>query len=103
MPSITLESSDGKSFVVDQAVARRSGTIRNLLEVCEGADAAEAVPIPNVSGVILQFVIQWATHHKDDPLPAETDEMDHNTDNIPEWDVKFFKDLATGKTIFNGT
>ena len=35
------------------------------LDVKEDDD--EVVPLPNVNAAILKKVIQWATHHKDDP------------------------------------
>lgn len=35
----------------------------------EGND--DVVPLPNVNTIIFKKVIQWCTHHKDDPPPAE--------------------------------
>ncbi|XP_023223040.1 S-phase kinase-associated protein 1-like [Centruroides sculpturatus] len=50
------------------------------------------IPLPNVNSVILKKVIQWATYHKDDPLPPEDDEnKEKRTDDISSWDADFLK------------
>ena len=69
MPSIMLQSSDGEIFEVDVEIAKQSVTIKTMLEDLgmdyEGDD--DPVPLPNVNAAILRKVIQWCTHHKDDP------------------------------------
>ena len=77
MPTITLQSSDSELFPVDIEVARKSVTIKTMLDDL-GMDEndEEAVPLPNVNAAILKLVIQWATYHKDDLLPKD----DKNTD-----------------------
>lgn len=41
---------------------------------------------------ILSQVIEWATHHKDDPSPPEDDEnREKKTDDIDPWDQDFLK------------
>ena len=52
-------------------------------------DDDEAVPIPNVNAAILKLVIQWATYHKDDPLPNDDDTMRYENINISDWDASF--------------
>lgn len=51
------------------------------------------VPLPNVTAPILRKVIEWATHHKDDPVPPVDEEevRDRRTDDIPAWDQEFLK------------
>uniref|UniRef100_A0A0E9X2H4 SKP1 component POZ domain-containing protein n=1 Tax=Anguilla anguilla TaxID=7936 RepID=A0A0E9X2H4_ANGAN len=74
MPTIKLQSSDGEIFEVDVEIAKQSVTIKTMLEDLgmddEGDD--DPVPLPNVNAAILKKVIQWCTHHKDDPLPPRT-------------------------------
>jgi len=95
MSIIKLQSSDGEIFEVDVQIARCSLTIKTMLEdlggdTDEGED--EVVPLPNVNSAILRKVIQWATHHKDDPAPAEDDESkEKRTDDISSWDADFLK------------
>ncbi|RWR92338.1 Skp1 domain-containing protein/Skp1_POZ domain-containing protein [Cinnamomum micranthum f. kanehirae] len=53
---ITLKSSDGKTFKVDEAVALQSQTIKNIMEdIC----ADNEIPLPNVTGKILSKVIDF--------------------------------------------
>ncbi|XP_062039790.1 S-phase kinase-associated protein 1-like [Lepus europaeus] len=83
MPSIKLQSSDGEIFEVDVETAKQSVTIKTTLEDLgmddEGDD--DPVPLPNVNAAILKKVIQWCTHHKDDPPPPKD----------PVWDQEFLK------------
>ena len=94
MPYIKLQSSEGEVFTVETEIAKKSGTIRNMLEdlgVEEGEDNEEAVPLPNVSTNILKKVIQWSTHHKDEPTPVDDENNQKRTDDISSWDLDFLK------------
>ena len=94
MPTIKLVSSDGEEFRVDIEIAKKSRTVRQLLDdlgVDENADDDEPVPFPNVNAPILKKVLQWATYHKDDPPPAEDDDKEKRTDDICSWDSDFLK------------
>ena len=75
MPYIKLQSSEGEVFTVETEIAKKSGTIRNIMEdlgVEEGKDNEEAVPLPNVNTYILEKVLQWSSHNKDG-TPVESD------------------------------
>ncbi|KFB39175.1 S-phase kinase-associated protein 1-like [Anopheles ziemanni] len=93
MPTIKLQSSDGEVFDTDVQIAKCSGTIKTMLEdlgMDEGDD--EVVPLPNVNSAILRKVLQWATFHKDDPIPVEDDDSkEKRTDDISSWDADFLK------------
>ena len=57
-----------------------------------GDDDEEAIPLPNVNATILEKVISWCTHHKDDLPPPEDDEnREKVTDDISTWDMEFLK------------
>lgn len=92
MPEITLKSSDGETFTVDIEVVKVSGTIKTMLEDCglDEGDEQAIVPIPNINAAILRRVLDWAKHHKDDPIPDEGkgDEMQQN-EAISAWDKEF--------------
>ena len=91
MPTITLQSSDGELFPVDIEVARKSVTLKTMLDDL-GMDEndEEAVPLPNVNAAILKLVIQWATYHKDDPMPNDDDSTNTAENiNISDWDASF--------------
>lgn len=90
MLTVKLQSADGKVFTVDYENIKASETIKTMVEnlgLMENDE--EIVPLPKVHSSILEMIIQWATHHKDDLLPVENDEK--RTDDISDWDKKFMK------------
>uniref|UniRef100_A0A8D2JTF9 S-phase kinase-associated protein 1 n=1 Tax=Sciurus vulgaris TaxID=55149 RepID=A0A8D2JTF9_SCIVU len=93
MPSIKLQSSDGEIFEVDVESVKQLVTIKTMLEdlgMDDGDD--DPVPLPNVNVAILKKVIQWCTHHKEDPPSPEDDEnKEKRTDDTPFWDQEFLK------------
>lgn len=93
MPMIKLQSSDGEIFETNVQIAKCSGTIKTMLEDCGIDDGDETVvPLPNVNSAILRKVLQWATYHKDDQVPADDDEnKEKRTDDISSWDSDFLK------------
>jgi len=93
MPSIRLQSSDSEIFEIDVEIAKASMTIKTMLEDLGMDDEDdEPIPLPNVNAAILRKVIQWATHHKDDPPQPEDDEnREKRTDDIETWDQEFLK------------
>ncbi|XP_020152728.1 SKP1-like protein 1 [Aegilops tauschii subsp. strangulata] len=57
---ITLKSSDGEEFQVEEAVAMESQTIRHMIE----DDCADnGIPLPNVDSKILSKVIEYCKKH----------------------------------------
>ncbi|KAI8367989.1 E3 ubiquitin ligase complex SCF subunit sconC [Choanephora cucurbitarum] len=93
--SVTLLSSDLEQFKVDKDVAERSVLIKNMLEDIGDSDAP--IPLPNVSSKVLTKVIEWCTHHRDDPV-TQDDQERRNTD-IDEWDQKYME--VDQETLFD--
>ncbi|KQJ88553.1 SKP1-like protein 1 [Brachypodium distachyon] len=57
---ITLKSSDGEEFEVEETVAMESQTIRHMIE----DDCADnGIPLPNVNSKILSKVIEYCNKH----------------------------------------
>ena len=101
MPEIKLVSSNGKEFSVEMDIARKSVTIKTMLEDLGLDDGynGEPVPLPNVDGDILEKVIQWCTKHKDDAMDAFTS---ISMDQLPVWDEKdFFDEGKDQKMLFD--
>ncbi|KAF9100117.1 hypothetical protein BGX29_003337 [Mortierella sp. GBA35] len=84
---ILLTSSEGTEFLIDRDIADKSMLLKCMLE--DIGEIGQAVPLPNVSGPILTKVIEYCTHHRDDPnfLSANDDA----SADIGEWDLEYCK------------
>ncbi|KAI4134590.1 MAG: hypothetical protein LQ347_001383 [Umbilicaria vellea] len=91
--TITLMSSDNVVISVEREVAERSILIKNMMEDVGDEATTEAIPIPNVNEAVLKKVIEWCTHHRNDPLTSADDDSDSRkkTTDIDEWDQKFMQ------------
>jgi len=69
MVVVKLQSSDEQEFEVERELAEMSVTIKNMLEDIL-IDNETPIPLPNVTGKILQKVIEYWKYHKDHPLPV---------------------------------
>jgi len=90
---LILQSSDNEDISVDKNVAERSVLIKNMVSDLGEEAMTEPIPIPNVNAAVLKKVIEWCTHHKDEPVPATEDDSDSRkkTTEIEEWDQKFMQ------------
>ncbi|KAJ1692620.1 hypothetical protein LUZ63_009318 [Rhynchospora breviuscula] len=101
---ITLKSSDGEEFVVEELVAMESQTIRHMIE----DDCAEnGIPLPNVTSKILSKVIEYCKKHVDavaassaaaaaEGAAAAGASTKSADDELKKWDEDFVKvDQAT--------
>ncbi|KAG8089795.1 hypothetical protein GUJ93_ZPchr0011g27740 [Zizania palustris] len=99
---ITLKSSDGEEFEVEEAVAMESQTIRHMIE----DDCADnGIPLPNVNSKILSKVIEYCNKHvhaaaskaantSDDAASAAAPPP--SGEDLKNWDADFVKvDQAT--------
>merc|ERR1711943_25822 len=94
MTKVTLKSKDEKAFVVEKDVACMSTTIKNLIDDIEELDGGTPIPVPYVSGPILEKVIQYCEYHLENPVPAVDGDKNHEekrTDDIIPWDAEFSK------------
>jgi S-phase kinase-associated protein 1 len=87
----TLQSYDGETFEVDEAVALESQTIKYLIE--DGC-ANSTIPIPNVTGKILAMIIEYCKKHVE--AEAASSDEKPSEDDLKAWDADFMKiDSAT--------
>ncbi|KAI9081229.1 hypothetical protein K1719_036801 [Acacia pycnantha] len=82
---ITLRSSDGESFDIDEAVAVESQTIKHLIE---DECATDGIPVPNVTGKILAKVIEYCKKHVE---AANSEEKKVSDEDLKTWDAEFMK------------
>ncbi|KAM3279269.1 hypothetical protein ACQJBY_046533 [Aegilops geniculata] len=83
---ITLKSSDGEEFQVEEAVAMESQTIRHMIE----DDCADnGIPLPNVDSKILSMVIEYCKKHvQASPKPADSAAP---AEDLKSFDAEFVK------------
>ncbi|CAA7403517.1 unnamed protein product [Spirodela intermedia] len=91
--TLMLRSSDGGVFVVDEAVAMESVTIRNMIE----DDCTEnGIPLPNVTGRVLAMVIEFCKRHTEGSSQGGSGFGGGGEEDLKAWDASFVKvDRAT--------
>ncbi|KAM0929194.1 hypothetical protein ACQ4PT_001774 [Festuca glaucescens] len=95
---ITLKSSDGEEFKVEEAAVMESQTIRHMIED-ECAD--NGIPLPNVNSRILSKVIEYCNKHVQAAKPVADGAADNASalspaEDLKNWDAEFVKvDQAT--------
>ncbi|GFQ01064.1 skp1-like protein 1a [Phtheirospermum japonicum] len=76
---ISLKSSDGELFEVEEAVAIESQTIKHMIE---DNCADNGIPLPNVTSMILAKVIEYCKRHVDEKV---------SEDELKAFDAEFVK------------
>ncbi|XP_058106666.1 SKP1-like protein 1A [Magnolia sinica] len=89
---VTLKSSDGEEFVIDEAVALKSQTIKHMID----DDCTDnGIPLPNVTSKILSKVIEYCKKHVE-VAASKNPDFRSNEDDVKAWDADFVKvDQAT--------
>ncbi|XP_057419964.1 SKP1-like protein 1A [Lotus japonicus] len=89
---ITLKSSDGEAFELDEVVALESETIKHMVE---DNCADTAIPLPNVTSKTLALVIEYCKKHVE--AASGSGEKPVTKEELKEWDAEFAKghDQAT--------
>ncbi|KAL2894637.1 SKP1-like protein 4 [Bienertia sinuspersici] len=95
---ITLTSSDGQDFLVEEKVALQSQTIKNVMEnLDEDNNNNDKIPLPNVTATILAKVVEYCNKHVQGPtknqindnITDSTSSFDEN--DLKEWDKEFIQ------------
>ncbi|KAJ1561021.1 hypothetical protein HK096_006300 [Nowakowskiella sp. JEL0078] len=84
---VKIKSSDDVDFTTTKEVAERSILLKNMLE--DVGETDQAIPLPNVTGAILEKVIQYLEHHQSDD---ENTVLSKTLDDINPWDKEFMGD-----------
>ena len=88
---VKLQSADEKTFEVTREQAFMSITIKNMLEDMVGISVDNPIPLPNVTGKILEKVIEYTKYHIEHPSPGDEKKDEKRTDDIIPWDAEFCK------------
>jgi S-phase kinase-associated protein 1 len=94
---IVLQSNDQRTveYKVTRSAALMSGLLKDMLEDQSEGDQT-VIPVPNVTGRTLKFVVQYMEHHNNSKAEAlEKPLRGRIEDVISEWDKAFlFTDLV---------
>ncbi|CAE6076840.1 unnamed protein product [Arabidopsis arenosa] len=89
---VMLQSCDGESFQVEEAVAVQSQTIAHMVEDdCVG----DGIPVSNVTGAILSKVIEYCKKH----VVADS-ATEESIDELKKWDAEFMRAMEQS-TLFD--
>lgn len=66
--TVNLVSKEGDTFEVPLAVAKMSELVKTMIDEEEGEDDVQEIPLTNVKATVLQKVIDFCAHHKDDKM-----------------------------------
>jgi S-phase kinase-associated protein 1 len=88
--TVVLVPPDGQRVEVPRNVAEMSVLIKEMLADDEDDEAPE-IPLPNVQKDILDKVIEFCSHHVNDPMPEIEKPLKSAVmaDVVPEWDANF--------------
>lgn len=94
---IVVSSNDARpiEYKLSRAAAKMSGLLKDMLEdQSEGEQTT--MPIPNVNGRTLKYVIEYVEYHKDAPADAIDKPLKGKIEDVVcEWDKNYlFKDLV---------
>ncbi|POM59322.1 Anoctamin, partial [Phytophthora palmivora] len=88
---VNLVSMDGDSFEVSRSVAAMSELVKTLISDDADDDEVQEIPLPNVKSPVLSKVIEFCSHHHNNPMreiekPLKSADMH---DVVSDWDANF--------------
>lgn len=85
---LKLQSQEGRVFEVEESVACKSILIKNMVE---DSGTEEEIPLPNVKAPILEKVIEYCRHYKDQMPPEIEKPLKSATlsEIVPAFDAAF--------------
>ena len=94
---LVVQSNDAKpvEYKLSRGAAKMSGLLKDMLEdQSEGEQTV--IPIPNVNGRTLKYVIEYVEYHKESPADAIDKPLKGKIEDVVcEWDKAYlFKDLV---------
>ncbi|OXU25368.1 hypothetical protein TSAR_011383 [Trichomalopsis sarcophagae] len=101
MSFIKVITTDG-IFKIDLDIAMRFKTIKTLLDDLgiDPKEVDEEIPLPYISSEILSRIVEWASHHRDDPVEDQEEDIYHQkTYDLSDWDRTFLETEREAKRL----
>ena len=80
-----VQTSDGGIFEIDAKITKLSGFLTDIVSKPGNTRNAEPIHLANISSPVMKKVIEWAQHHKDDPMTNQEGA------GMTAWDSQFLK------------
>jgi len=85
-----VASSEGEELYVAKKLLEKSELLKGMMQ--DVVNDQGPIPLPNVAMNVLKKVLEWADHHKDDPVEEKEDESrNKKSTDIDDWDQKFMQ------------
>ena len=88
---VKLKTSDDQDRDVPYAIAKMNQTIATMIDDDCFEESDEGLPLSNISAAVLDKVIEYCQHHKDDPPLSEEQVEEKRREEITGWDADFVK------------
>ncbi|KAB2602390.1 SKP1-like protein 1B [Pyrus ussuriensis x Pyrus communis] len=93
---ITLKSSDGEAFEVDEAVGMESQTIKHLVEDCTD----NVIPLHNVTSHILAKIIEYCRKHVEGRKDGDSTDLGQSGDEtLKKFDEDFVNEIKADQNV----
>lgn len=98
MATLKLRSREGEIFEVSFEAIKQSEVLWGILDISDGS--GEIVPLDKVRSGIMEIVLRFIEHHKDDELDSDDDaykqvkHREKEIDNMTSWDKRFIDSLS---------
>ena len=90
MDKFVLQASDGTTHEVSRAVIEQSNMLKNMVgDLDEFQTSVQTIPLKTISAPVLQKIIDYCEHHKDDPPRTAADDELQRREEIDAWDNQF--------------
>ena len=92
--TVRFKTSDDQDRDVSYAIAKMNQTIATMIDDDCFEESDEGLPLSNVSAAVLDKVIEYCQHHKDDPPLSEEQVEEKRREEITGWDSDFVNRLS---------
>eukprot|EP00565_Helicotheca_tamesis_P001311 CAMPEP_0185728100 /NCGR_PEP_ID=MMETSP1171-20130828/3570_1 /TAXON_ID=374046 /ORGANISM="Helicotheca tamensis, Strain CCMP826" /LENGTH=167 /DNA_ID=CAMNT_0028396771 /DNA_START=164 /DNA_END=667 /DNA_ORIENTATION=- len=90
--TVNLVSKEGDSFEVPISVAKMSKLVETTIDEDVDEDETQEIPLPNVKATVLNKVIEFCTHYKEEPMTQITTPL--KSSKIEEVVQKWYADFV---------